>query len=762
MFVKQVKHIRSVGRFRSCAAEGDVTFKKYTVIFGENGRGKTTLCSILRSLQTNNPDIVVGRQTLGSSSEPNIVLTLSSGTALFKDGQWNSVPTNLRIFDAQYVADNIYFGDAIGTNQRRNLCNLILGKDGVTLAAEYHDVDTAITEKNDEIREARRVLTTHVPPNQVDQFIELAEDPQIDAKIEAKRKEVEGLRDIDNLRSQALLEKVEFPPLPARLKDILSKTLEDVSRDAEAIVKQHLKAHGMEGNETWLSTGMMHHHKDECPFCGQDTKGLSLIEEYQSYFNNTYTTFRRELTQYQGLPGKHYSDDRIELVLNRVQSNTNAAEVWKRYVAFDMPTLPDADPGALLRAFREQMIDLLDKKAAAPLDALTLSEEYSSAYEAVARLSKAVTVYNAAVDAANQAIDAFKRGASLAKLQSASNELKWHELTKKRYETIVAEACERYKTLTAEKEALEKQKAAARDKLDKYSGDVCDRYKKAINRYLKRFNAGFHLDSVRVEYSGRIANSTFCVVINDTSVEMGSSDTPLSEPSFKNTLSAGDRSTLALAFFLAEIEADTGKADCIVVFDDPFNSQDHFRRTCTATEIKRCGETVSQVVVMSHDRGFLRDLWDLPLPTGDRKPLWLIPFGHKDTVIAEWPIETDTESEDAANRRVLLGFYHHHKGQPRDVIQKLRPVLETHMQRMAPQLLGGVKGLGNMLGKVRDANSPSILVEAYADIDDINTYTRRYMHGEGRSPDSEPVHTTELEGMVVKVLEIAGALSEPT
>jgi hypothetical protein len=408
------------------------------------------------------------------------------------------------------------------------------------------------------------------------------------------------------------------------------------------------------------------------------------------------------------------------------------------------------------------MIDLLDKKAAAPLNALPLSEEYSSAYEAVSQLSEAVTAYNAAVDAANQAINAFKRSASPAKLQSASNGLKWHELTKKRYERTVAEACERYKKLIAEKEELERKKQAARDKLDTYSSDVCDKYKKAINRYLKRFNAGFHLDSVRVEYSGRIANSTFCVVINDTSVEMGSSDTPLSEPSFKNTLSAGDRSTLALAFFLAEIEADKGKADCIVVFDDPFNSQDHFRRTCTATEIKRCGETVSQVVVMSHDRSFLRDLWDLPLPTADRKPLWLIPFGHKDTVIAEWPIETDTESEDTANRRVLLSFYHHHKGQPRDVIQKLRPVLETHMQRMAPQLLGGVKGLGNMLGKVRDANSPPVLVEAYADIDDINAYTRRYMHGEGRNPDSEPVHATELEGMVAKVLEIAGALAELT
>ena len=60
--------------------------------------------------------------------------------------------------------------------------------------------------------------------------------------------------------------------------------------------------------------------------------------------------------------------------------------------------------------------------------------------------------------------------------------------------------------------------------------------------------------------TGRVANSTFCVLINEVQVEMGTSDTPLSEPSFKNTLSAGDRTTLALAFFLAEIEADPAKA----------------------------------------------------------------------------------------------------------------------------------------------------------------------------------------------------------
>jgi wobble nucleotide-excising tRNase len=761
LFIKQIKHIGSVGRFRACTPEGDVTFKKFTLIFGENGRGKTTLCSILRSLQTGNPDIIIGRKTLGDGKDPNVVLLLEYGNALFNKGTWNSPQSRLCIFDAQYVADNIYMGDEIGADQRRNLCHVILGKDGVALANDYHRFDAEITAKNSAIRDAKRLLTTHVPATRLDDFLQLKEDPEIEKQIDAKRKEVEGLKDIDNLRSQSLVEKIEFPPLPTRLVDILGRTLEDVSRDAEAAVRAHLKVHGMVGNEIWLSTGLMHLSKDECPFCGQSTKGLDLIDAYKAYFNATYTAFRRDLDAYQQLPGKHYSDDRIELIRSKIQANATHVEVWKRYVAFDSPSIPGSlDAIALLTKFRAEMVALLEQKAASPLEIVKASGAYKDAYTSVATLSEAVSTYNEEVERANAKINAFKTAASPARLQSSSNELKWLELTKKRREPAIVDACDRYVALNAEKDTLEEQKVQARARLDGYSGRVVENYRNAINRLLKRFNAGFHLERVRVEYSGRVANSTFCVVINATMVEMGTSDTPLNEPSFKNTLSAGDRSTLALAFFLAEIEADPSKSQCTIVFDDPFNSQDHFRRTCTATEIRRCGDSVAQVIVMSHERGFLRDFWDLPLPTAERKALWLIPCGHKETIIAEWPIETDSESDDAAHRRTLLGYYHHNRGEVRDVIQKLRPVLETHMQRVAPHLLTKVNGLGNMLAKIREPGSPQILVEAYDDIDDVNTYTRRYMHGEGRRPDSEPVHATELHGFVGKVLEICGALTD--
>lgn len=756
MSLHQIKHIGSVGRFRAASASGDVTFKKFTLIFGENGRGKTTLCSILRSLQNDDPAIVLGRKTLGEDKDPHIVLTFAGGPVLFKDGAWNSQTKKLRIFDSHYVAENVYFGDSIGTDQRRNLCRVMLGRDGVVLAKTYDDADAAITVKNNEIKEVRKQLTAHVATHQIDDLIALGVDPGIDEKIETKAREVEGLKEIETLRTRASLQALECPTIPMRLEHILGKTLENVSKDAEDQVKRHLTAHGMDGKEEWLSTGIALAKDDDCPFCGQNTDGLDLIAAYRAYFNETYTAFKKELEQYTGLPNKHYSNDRIEILSSRVTSNTASADVWKRYVTFKVPHLEE-DVVAILTTFRNEMIALLDEKNASPLDTVSLSAGYRAALDKMTELAASVLTYNEAVAAANKAIDAFKKSASASRLQSSQNELKWFQLTKKRHEPPLKDYCDLYEKLNAEKEALDKSKGKARAELDEYSSTVVEGYRKSINTYLNTFTAGFQLDRMRVEYSGRVPNSTFCVVINDTHVEMGNGDTPLDEPSFRNTLSAGDKSTLALAFFLAQLKADPDKGDCIAVFDDPFNSQDQFRKTCTMSEIRRCGRDAMQVIIMSHDARFLRDLWD-QLQTSERKALWLLPFGHKDTTIADWPIETDTESEDSANRRILLAYYQDNEGNARDVIQKIRPVIETHMQRIAPEL-ANINGLGNKLGEIRKANGPSLLLDAYDEIDDINLYTRKYMHGEGKNPDIEPISKSELAGFVRKVLVIAGALA---
>lgn len=90
MFITQFQHIGVVGRLRRCRPEGDVTLKKFTLLFGENGRGKSTLCAILRSLQSNNPDIIAGRKTLGETANPTVILKLDGEDARFISNAWQT------------------------------------------------------------------------------------------------------------------------------------------------------------------------------------------------------------------------------------------------------------------------------------------------------------------------------------------------------------------------------------------------------------------------------------------------------------------------------------------------------------------------------------------------------------------------------------------------------------------------------------------------------------------------------------------------
>ena len=70
------------------------------------------------------------------------------------------------------------------------------------------------------------------------------------------------------------------------------------------------------------------------------------------------------------------------------------------------------------------------------------------------------------------------------------------------------------------------------------------------------------------------------------------------------------QSTLALAFFLAQLELDPELDKKVVVFDDPFTSQDSSRRTWTQQRISRIAKLAKQVIVLSHEPRFLRLIYD--------------------------------------------------------------------------------------------------------------------------------------------------------
>jgi len=82
-----------------------------------------------------------------------------------------------------------------------------------------------------------------------------------------------------------------------------------------------------------------------------------------------------------------------------------------------------------------------------------------------------------------------------------------------------------------------------REQLEAHCLEVVQPYENRINYYLDLFNAGFKIVRTGHGYPGGIATSTYQLSINETHVELGDGRTPADRPSFRNTLSVGDRAT---------------------------------------------------------------------------------------------------------------------------------------------------------------------------------------------------------------------------
>jgi wobble nucleotide-excising tRNase len=272
---------------------------------------------------------------------------------------------------------------------------------------------------------------------------------------------------------------------------------------------------------------------------------------------------------------------------------------------------------------------------------------------------------------------------------------------------------------------------------------------------LNRLNAGFTITQPAHNYRGGAPNTSYQIIINDTSVQLGDAATPLDQASFKNTLSSGDRGSLALAFFFAQLECDPDRGSKIVVFDDPFTSLDAFRRSQTVNQIVRFAPASTQVIVLSHEPYFLKLVWDRAAAL-DRKTLQMARAGKRNTNIIEWDINEALQDSYIIDFNDLRRYYDDAEGDGRDVVKKIRPVLEGYCRRVCRGEFAENDALGAMIEKIRDAGEAHHLASILADLEDINDFSRRHHHA-GTVAGQNPVPDgNELQHIVGMTLDIVG------
>ena len=112
MFLKKITTVKAVGRFRAALISGG-EYGKYTLFYAGNGRGKTTLCAVLRSLQTNDPSYILKRRTFQALAAQEVQLLLDSGPVRFSAGAWSTSAPDLHIFDHHFINANVHGGHLI-------------------------------------------------------------------------------------------------------------------------------------------------------------------------------------------------------------------------------------------------------------------------------------------------------------------------------------------------------------------------------------------------------------------------------------------------------------------------------------------------------------------------------------------------------------------------------------------------------------------------------------------------------------------------
>jgi wobble nucleotide-excising tRNase len=294
--------------------------------------------------------------------------------------------------------------------------------------------------------------------------------------------------------------------------------------------------------------------------------------------------------------------------------------------------------------------------------------------------------------------------------------------------------------------------------LERYRAGVFPQFETAINEYLRRFNAGFRLDKVAAANTRAGSACNYCIIINDLPVAVDGAIPVAGEPTFRSTLSSGDRNALALAFFFASLDMDQapdliGK---VVVIDDPISSLDEHRSLTTVQEIRGLAGRVAQVIVLSHNKPFLCRIWE-HAPTDIRTALEVARDAVGSTIRA-WDVNQDCVTEHDRRHALFCGYLENNTPDNRKVAESIRPHLEAFLRIACPECFPPGKLLGpfHNLCQLRVGTAQQILDAVdLRELHDLNEYAKQFHHDTNPAWQTMAINDTELVGFVQRTLEFA-------
>ncbi|WP_301182572.1 AAA family ATPase [Subtercola boreus] len=482
--------------------------------------------------------------------------------------------------------------------------------------------------------------------------------------------------------------------------------------------------------EEWVRQGHRFDSLETCPYCGQDTRDVALIEMYQSYFNTAYGALRSALDRITQDVAYFTDESRLrETVEYRKQANERLSR-WAPFVGISLlDDTHDELAETSLANLSELLAGLIAHKSAALTEGVGAQEDLDEAVRLWRQYAQVVSDSNEVVTASRLRIEEFKTtllGEDVAKIQGDLNLL---DLTLVRHSEPVLGMIQQLVDGESKLKDAEKATKSARLSLTTQMTDTLTKYRTNLNTHLRNMGALFAIDEIKTNFLGSAPRTDYGISLRGKSVKLTGG-----VPSFATALSEGDKRTMAFAFFVASTLADPLISDKIVVVDDPMSSLDRSRREYTIELLVQIAEKSSQLIVMAHDATFLRDLRRALMRKEAQRAVSTIQISRsKGDYSAFDSVDLDRECESSyyTNYRAVDLFVQGEASDHITAAKALRPLIEGYLHRRYPGHIKPDVMLGTAIDQVNQAVSPSPLVHAkaqVAELQNINTFAGKFHH----------------------------------
>jgi len=116
-------------------------------------------------------------------------------------------------------------------------------------------------------------------------------------------------------------------------------------------------------------------------------------------------------------------------------------------------------------------------------------------------------------------------------------------------------------------------------------------------------------------------------------------------------------------------------ADTVIVFDDPLPVRTGRVGCKPSRRFADSPKRARQVIVMSHEPGFLKMIRD-SVPSGNVRTLQFVRLGEQNSTIGDCDIDDIVRGDYFDNYNILHKYLYNNDGKPRLVVRSIRPCLK--------------------------------------------------------------------------------------